>query len=168
MTLEVAPYDPSRSYSGQKQFDCEHEAINAFVRSSLKQQVKRQLSVAYAVLDPAKDDTFAGFYTIASHMIPLDRLSALHLGSLPKLVPCTRLIMLGVDKNYKGNQVGSRLMKHALQLTKSTAAQIGSFGLYLDADQGAYGFYEKLGFEPLSGNLSPSPSPMFLPISRIP
>src|SRR5688572_28932924 len=152
MTLEVALYDPSRSYTGQKQCDCEHEVINSFVRNSLKQQVKRQLSVGYVVLDPTKNDTIVGFYTIASHMLPLDRLSALQLGSLPKVIPCASLIMLDVDKHYKANQLRSRLMQHALQLTRDTAAHIGSFVLYLDADQDAYGFYEKLGFDPLQGN----------------
>jgi ribosomal protein S18 acetylase RimI-like enzyme len=168
MTIEVAQYDPSLTYPGQKQFDCGHDAINAFVRGSLKQQVKRSLSAAYVLLDPTKDDTFVGFYTIASHMIPVTALSAIQTGGLPKQIPCTRLIMLGIATAYKGQHLGQRLMKHALQLTKRSAPHIGSYGMYLDADAGAFGFYEKLGFTPLDGDLSPDPSPMFLRISDIP
>lgn len=167
MTLELSLYGPALSYSGQKQFDCGHAAINAFVHNSLKPQVKKSLSVAYVLTDSARADRFAGFYTIAQHMVDVSLLTSLQLGSLPRKIPCARLVMLGIDKQYKGQQLGSRLMKHALQLTRSVARQMGSFGMYLDADPLAVAFYQKLGFVLLSGDLSPQPSPMFLPISAI-
>ena len=75
--------------------------------------------------------------------------------------------MLGVDKQYKGQQLGSKLMKHALTLTQSVAKQIGGFGMYLDADPLAVHFYQKLGFALLEGNNTPEPSPMFLPLSSM-
>ena len=167
MTIEISLYDPSVSYTGQKQFDCGHDIINAFVRSSLKPQVVKHLSVAYVLTDSVNDNRFIGFYTIAQHMIDVSSLSALQLGSLPKKIPCSRLIMLGVDQAYKRQKLGSRLMKHALVLTRTVASQIGSYGLYLDADAGAVVFYKRLGFQLLLGNQSPDPSPMFLPISAI-
>lgn len=49
-------------------------------------------------------------------------------------------VMLGIDTHYKGQQLGSRLMKHALRLTQQVSAQIGGFGLYLDADPLAVSF----------------------------
>jgi GNAT superfamily N-acetyltransferase len=167
MNFEISRYDAALVYSGQKQFDCGNASINSFVHSSLKPQVKKSLSVAYVVTDAAQDDRFAGFYTIAQHMIDVSALSALELGSLPRNIPCSRLIMLGIDKRYQGQQLGSRIMKHALVLTKSIAQQIGSYGLYLDAEPKAVGFYSKLGFALLEGDASPAPSPMFLPISGI-
>ncbi len=168
MTIELAVYDPGIAYRDQKQFDCGHARINGFVRKSLKQQVSKNLSVAYVLTDPTKNDRFVGFYTIAQHTIPLDALSALQLGSLPRNIPCTRLVMLGVDNAYQGQKLGSMLMKHALTVVKTAAAQIGSFGMYLDADAGAFEFYEKLGFTPLEGDKSPETSPMFLRICVIP
>lgn len=167
MTVEISLYDPSVSYTGQKQFDCGHDIINTFVRNSLKPQVKKHLSVAYVLTDTANNDRFVGFYTIAQHMIDVSSLSTMQLGSLPRKIPCSRLIMLGVDQSYKGQKLGSRLMKHALLLTCTVARQIGSYGLYLDADAGAVNFYQKLGFHLLQGDQSPAPSPMFLPISAI-
>lgn len=167
MTVEISLYDPTVSYTGQKQFDCGHDIINAFVRSSLKPQVKKHLSVAYVLTDFANHDRFVGFYTIAQHMIDVSSLSVLQLGSLPRKIPCSRLIMLGVDHAYKGQKLGSRLMKHALVLTRTVASQIGSYGLYLDADASALTFYKKLGFHLLQGDQSPDPSPMFLPMSAI-
>ena len=167
MRVELSLYDPAVTYPGQKQFDCGHAVINAFVRSSLKPQVKKNLSVAYVLTDADQGDRFVGFYTVAQHLIDLSLLSALQLGSLPKKIPCTRLVMLGIDKEYQGQELGSRLMKHALLLTRSVAKQIGGFGLYLDADPRALAFYQKLGFALLQGDQSPEPSPMFIPVKAI-
>ena len=168
MTVELSLYDPTLTYPGQKQFDCGHAAINAFVHNSLKPQVKKCLSVAYVLTDSAHADRFTGFYTVAQHMIDVSTLSALQLGSLPHKIPCSRLVMLGIDNRYKGQQLGARLMKHALRLTHQVSAQIGGFGLYLDADPAAVLFYEKLGFKLLMGDQTPKPSPMFLPLAALP
>jgi GNAT superfamily N-acetyltransferase len=168
MTISIAPYDPECSYPGQKKFDSGHDAINSFAHNSLKQQVKKRLSVAYVLTDSERNNQFVGFYTIAQHTIDVSLLTALELGSLPRKIPCSRLIMLGVDRAYQGQRLGARLMKHALLLTKSVSKQIGSFGLYLDADPNAFGFYKALGFIALEGNQLPKPSPMFLPIAAIP
>ena len=167
MTIEISLYAPTLIYAEQKQFDCNHAVINAFVRNSLKPQVKKNLSVAYVLTDAAKAGHFVGFYTIAQHMIDVSLLSPLQLGSLPSKIPCSRLVMLGVDKSYQGQQLGSKLMRHALQLMQQVATQIGSFGMYLDTDPQALDFYQNLGFTLLAGNKSPTPSPMFLPLSAI-
>ena len=167
MTVELSLYDPKLTYTGQKQFDCGHAAINAFVHNSLKPQVRKSLSVAYVLTDAAQQNQFVGFYTIAQHMIDVSALSTMQVGSLPRKIPCSRLAMLGVDSQCKGQQLGSKLMKHALHLTREVAKQIGSFGMYLDTDPLALSFYQKLGFTLLVGDKSLEPSPMFLPISAI-
>jgi GNAT superfamily N-acetyltransferase len=167
MTVELSLFDPALTYTGQKQFDCDHKVINAFVHQSLKPQVKKSLSVAYVLTDASQDNRFVGFYTIAQHTIDVSSLSVMQLGSLPRRIPCSRLAMLGVDKHYKGQQLGSKLMKHALLLTQQVAKQIGSFGMYLDADPLAVKFYQKLGFTLLEGDKSPEPSPMFVPFSAM-
>ena len=165
--FELSLYDPKLTYTGQRQFDCGHAAINAFAHNSLKPQVRKSLSVAYVLRDAGQNNRFVGFYTIAQHMIDVSSLSGLQLGSLPHKIPCSRLVMLGVDTHCKGQQHGSKLMKHALQLTQHLARQIGSFGMYLDADPAAVAFYHKLGFTLLVGDKTPEPSPMFLPLSAI-
>ena len=167
MTVELSLYDPKLSYTGQKQFDCGHADINAFVHNSLKPQARKSLSVAYVLTDAADGHRFVGFYTIAQHMVDVSSLSALQLSSLPRKIPCSRLVMPGVDSRCKGQQLGSKLMKQALQLTQQVARQIGSFGMYLDADPLAVRFYQKLGFTLLAGDKTPEPSPMFLPLSAI-
>lgn len=166
----IARFDPSINYLGLKQFDCQHHLINQFVKNSLKKQVKQGLSVAYALLeesDTGEPDRFAGFYTIASHAIPLSAMTRLQLGSLPKTIPCIRLIMLGINAADAKKGLGSQLMNHAFDVVKASATTVGCYGLYLDADAGAVAFYKKLGFVLLEDDQSPNPSPMFIPLSAI-
>ena len=171
MSFVIARFDPSAKYAGFNQFDCQHNIINKFVKNSLKKQVQQGLSVAYALLEESEDgevDRFVGFYTIANYSIPLSRLEILQLGSLPKIIPCTRLIMLGIHVNDAKKGLGSQLMNHAFDVVKRYANDIGCYGLYLDADAGAIQFYKKLGFVLLDGEKTPNPSPMFIPLSAIP
>ena len=167
MSIEFSLFDPAMTYGGRKQFDCGHAVINKFVRDSLVPQVKRQLSVAYVLTDSDQQDRFVGFFTLAHHSIDASALSTLQLGSLPKQSPCARLIMLGVDQAYKNQKLGSRLMKQALVITKDASSRMGCYGLYLDSDPAAIGFYKNLGFALLEGDKSPEPSPMFITVGSI-
>jgi len=162
MSIEFSLFDPALTYGGRKQFDCGHAVINKFVRDGLVPQIKRQLGVAYVLTDSDQKDRFVGFFTLAHHAVDASALTALQHGSLPKQIPCARLIMLGVDQSYKNKNLGSRLMKQALFITKDAASRIGCYGLYLDSDPAAIGFYQKLGFVLLEGDKSPVPSPMFI------
>jgi GNAT superfamily N-acetyltransferase len=163
MSVEFSRLDPEKVYAERKQFDCGHAVINKFVHDSMVAQVKKNLSAAYVLTDPEKSHKLVGFFTIAPHSIDASLLSLMQLGSLPRQIPCLRLVMLGVDKNYKGQDLGRRLMKQALKIAKDFATQIGGYGVYLDADPGAVDFYIKLGFALLEGNKAPQTSPMFIP-----
>ena len=162
MNFELGIYDPEITYFEQKKFNCEHVVINKFVIGSLKQQVKKNTSVAYVLTDPAANDRFVGFFTLMMSCIDNASLTPF-ASSLPRQVPCVRLVMLGVDKAYKGKNLGLKLLKQALMKTKESALSLGCKGLYLDADSGAIAFYTKYGFVALQKPLSASDStPMFL------
>lgn len=167
MNIKLALYNPEQSYTEQKKFDCGNAIINKYVHENLKKQVKQNLCVAYVLLDADNNNKLVGFYTLAQHSISLTSLSLLQLGSLPRTIPCTRLVMLGIDAGYQGKSLGKRLMSEALITTKSVAKQIGSYGMYLDGDSNAIGFYQSLGFTLLDGDKSPEPSPMFLTLAKI-
>lgn len=168
MTIKLALYNPDQIYTEQKRFNCGNAIINKYVHENLKRQVKQNLCAAYVLIDSADNNKFVGFYTLAQHSISLASLSLLQLGSLPRIIPCTRLVMLGIDNAYQGQNLGKRLMREALMMTKIVANQIGSYGMYLDGDKDAIGFYQSLGFALLEGDKSPDPSPMFLPLAKIP
>lgn len=160
----------SSAYTGYKTFDCNNHIINNFVKNNLLTQVKRSVTSAFVLIDEthSSGQLVAGFITINSFSISLDRLSALQLKGLPKQIPCTRIVMLGVDKQYQGKGYGLLLMQKAFSAIKSVSQTVGTFGVYLDADSPAIPFYTKLGFSLLEGDLSPNPSPMFIPLSAIP
>ena len=90
--------------------------------------------VAYVLTDSLKKDKFVGFFTIAQHSINVSVLSALQLGSLPRHIPCSRLIMLGVDLAYCGKGLGRQLMRQSFVATKAISKVAGCYEMYLDAD----------------------------------
>lgn len=155
-------YDPNKTYKEQKKFDCGNEVINKFVRSSLKKQVKDKISGCVALLDQDAEDRFVGFYTLTMFSINASMLSSLSQGSLPSNVPCTRMVMLGVRDDYQGQQLGSKLLQNAITRAVSASADIGSLGLYLDADPPAVDFYLDHGFVALKTISKTVPTPMFL------
>lgn len=162
MSFELGLYDPEKTYPEQKKFDCEHDIINKCVVSSLKQQVKKNTSVAYVLTDPSADDRFIGFFSLMMSCIDNASLAAF-ASSLPRQVPCVRLVMLGVDKGYKGKNLGLGLLRHALLKTKESAPTLGCKGMYVDADPGAVAFYTKYGFIALQKSINTGGStPMFL------
>lgn len=167
MNIHFAQLDASVKYNGLKSFDCQHDLINRFARASLLKQVRQGLSVAYGLLDSDDEDRFVGFFTLMNHSIGVTRLASMQLGSLPREIPCTRIVMLAIAQDYKNRKLGVRLLKQALRIAKLSAQHVGSFGVYLDADPGALSFYTGLGFSLLEGDCSPAPSPMFLTMSAI-
>jgi len=163
MTVKIERFDPTKKYKDLKRIDCGHQTINKFVLNSLKPQVKIGTSVAWALLDTTHNDKFVGFYTLMMSYVNQSLLINLSCQSLPSMIPCARLVMLGVDIAYQGNDYGKRLMKHALCETKKAAHIVGCRGMYLDADAGAIVFYTSLGFSVLeTPTNSLSPTPMFL------
>jgi GNAT superfamily N-acetyltransferase len=167
MPIEISIYDPQTTYQGQKQFDCEHPVIHKFVAGSLKQQVSKGLTVAHVLTDPAMNHQFVGFYTSTMASISSDLLGAVVPGSLPRSVGCVRLVMLGVDKNYKKQDLGLRMLRHALASMKAVSKVVGCLGLYLDADPLALGFYQKYGFVNLEPVVAGHSTPMFIHVQSV-
>ena len=128
MSYVLALLDPGKTYFEQKKFDCEHDLINKFVRGSIKQQVKHGTAVAWVLLDTKNNERLAGFFTLT--MAQVEQSLLLHAGgqSLPRQVPCARLVMLGVDKRCKKQDLGLRLLKHAIAETKIAASKLGCRG----------------------------------------
>lgn len=165
MSLVFSRYDASKTYTGQKKFDCGNAAMNKFVADSLKKQVAKNLSAAFVLTDSANHDQFVGFYTSMMASIGVEGLRNLNLGSLPNRVPCMRLVMLGIDRSWQGKQLGRRLLQHAIGSMIAAAEHVGVFGLYLDADAKAVEFYLRHGFVMLEARQDPNPTPMFLHIA---
>jgi len=165
--IVIEKFDTSKTYKGIKQFNCNHDMINHFATSSLKQNVKKDMCQAYVLLDTSKDDKFVGYYNIMAFSIAKEDFDNPPRGAT-KQIPALRLVMLGVDKTYAGQGLGSQLLKHSLNLTLILSTQAGIAGLYLDAEDGKHEYYKKRSFV---GMKIPDPKtnilPMFIGIETI-
>lgn len=166
-TIVLERFDITKSYNGIKKFDCGHEMINRFAINSLKQNVKNNMCQAYVLLDTSLNDKFIAYYNIMAFSIAKEAFNTAPSGST-KQIPVLRLVMLGVDAAYAGEGLGSKLLKHSLELTHRLAAETGIAGLYLDAEDGKHDFYRNRGFV---GIQEPDPVtnilPMFISVSTI-
>lgn len=161
----VEQFDTSKTYN-IKQFDCEHEYINRFAAKSLKQNVKKNMCQAYVLLDTAKNDKFVGYYNVMTFSIGKESFEKPPSGST-KQVPVLRLVMLGVDKSYKNKGLGSKLLKHCLELTLALSKHVGIAGLYLDAEDQKHDYYRDRGFQGISTPNENNILPMFIGIETI-
>ena len=157
-------YDPTKTYFQQKKFDCGNDVINRFVASGLKKHVRDNLSKCFVLLDQNNSDKFVGFYTLTSFAIDAPLLESMSRGRLPNKVPCTRMVMPGVDKAYQKRNLGLKLLVNAIDRTISASQHIGILGLYLDADPPAVDFYLAHGFVALKDRHDTKSTPMFLHI----
>lgn len=160
-------YIVTKTYFQQIKFDCGNRVINKFVHASLKKQVSKHFSQAYVLLDTQNDECFCAFYTLTSFKLSAPELEKLSKGSLPRDIPCVRLVMLGVDTSIQGQGVGKRMMSDALHRVHRAAKEIGVYGLYLDAEPNATNFYLSLGFTRLDSGGKDDIGKMFLSIDTI-
>ena len=163
--LKLEKFNPSITYKGQKEFDCNNEMINRFVKKNLKKRVKRHLSQAYVLLD--ENERFVGFYTLDSFAIAKNDFELEEnkpsLG-LPPIVPVVKLSMIGIDKSLQGKGLGKRLLRDVFLKVYQISQLAGCIGLYLLAEKEAIPFYENLGFIKIKDD---KPLPMFLKIDII-
>ena len=162
--LKLEKFDSSKTYKGQKEFDCNNEMINRFVQKNLKKRVKKHLSQAYVLLD--ESERFVGFYTLDSFSIAKNNfeLEEHKPSGLPPIVPLVKLSMLGVEKSLQGKGIGKRLLRDVFLKVYQISKLAGSIGIYLLAEKEAVAFYEKLGFVAIKED---EPLPMFLTLDVI-
>ena len=167
-TIEIRPLRPSDDRSG---FSCGEPALDRFFQHYAGQnQFKLKLAVTYVAL---LGERVIGFATVAvgsieRRNVPDERLKR-RLPSYP--LPILRLARFGVDTTSQGLGVGRSLLRHVFHLALKQRDTAGCVGVVADAKPDAMGFYDRLGFTPLSGvregRLHGGPIPMFLDIRTI-
>ncbi len=162
--LKLEKFDPSKTYKGQKEFDCNNEMINRFVQKNLKKRVKKHLSQAYVLLD--ESERFVGFYTLDSFSIAKNNfeLEEHKPSGLPPIVPLIKLSMIGIDKSLQDKGLGKRLLRDVFLKVYQISKLAGCIGIYLLAENEVISFYEKLGFVAIKDD---EPLPMFLTLDVI-
>ena len=135
-------------------------------------QFRHHIGTTYVAVDDAGE--IAGFATVAASEVSPEAMPPSKLKRLPRYpVPVLRLARLAVDVTFKGQGVGSLLLRAVFALAVRMADEVGCVGVVVDAKPEAVAFYEKLGLvalELVGGELGDRPQslPMFIEFGQLP
>lgn len=148
----------------KNEFDCGQELLNSYLHKQANQDVKRQLSVCFVIID--ENNTIKGYYTLSNASIDREFIPDQIKSKLPKSyldIPVTLLGRLARDKNNNGERLGETLLLDALKRCYDISFTIGSMAVIVDPiDEAAKFFYLKYGFI-----LLPDSKKMFMTMKTI-
>lgn len=148
----------------KEHFDCGQPLLSQYLHKQAKQDIKRQLSACFVILNDRNEVN--GYYTLSNAGIERDLLPDAISKKLPpsyQNLPVTLLGRLARDLNYPGERLGELLLMDALKRSFEASLNIGSMAVIVDPiDEAARNFYLKYGFIDL-----PDSGKMFLSMSTI-
>lgn len=163
MTYSITPLEAGHDRSA---FSCGEASLDNYILKQARQDMKRRLSVVF-VLTEENSSKVIGYYTLTNDGV--DRLQvpdeiSKKMPPSYKNLPITLLGRLAVDKKYQGQDLGEKLLLHALKKCSDISkTQVGSMAVVVDPlNQKAVSFYEQYGFIKL-----PDRGRMFLPMKTI-
>lgn len=128
-------------------FDCQHEALNQFLRRFALINQKTNSSQTYVC---CRGEHVVGYYSLTVGSIDFESASPrVKKGLARHPVPVILLARLAVDKNHQGIGLGQALLKDAILRTAQVADIAGIRSLLVHAkDDNARKWYESCEFEP--------------------
>lgn len=129
-------------------FACGVAALDQYFAERVTQDMRRRLTACYVVIEAATSRV-AGYYTLAAAGIPVGELPQSIVKRLPRYpsIPVARLGRLAVDRDYRGQRLGSAMLWDAV--TRAARSEVAVFALIVDAkDEQAEAFYRHQGFAP--------------------
>jgi len=130
-------------------FVCGVPALDNWLKNTAFQHQKKGTSRTWVLIDERAPATIIGFFAMAPRGVVLtDDLFDDMRKRMPKVVTGYTLARLAVSADMTGQGHGERLLNEAMEKAYRVAQQIGGFGLFVDAKEGAAAFYEKYGFAP--------------------
>jgi len=145
--LRFEPYDRKRH--DRSRFDCGVAALNDYLRTSLGQHGRKDLTRGYVAANA--ENVVVGYFTLAAGRLSVNVLP--DRGKLPARMPLptTLLARLAVDRTWQGQGIGAALLAYALRIAVQGAESIASAVIEVDAkDDVAREFYSRFGFRSLT------------------
>ncbi len=128
-------------------FDCGYDSLNDYIKLRANQDIKKDLSVCYVLVNP-EYNIVIGYYTLSS--------SSIYKSDLPESVskrlsystiPVILLGRLAIDTKYKGKGYGEALLLNAFKKSCNSSDVIGSHAIIVEPiDSRAEAFYHKFDF----------------------
>jgi GNAT superfamily N-acetyltransferase len=156
-SLRFEPFDRTRH--DRSRFDCGVRSLNEYLRTSLGQHGRKDLTRGYVAADT--DGKVMGYFTLAAGRLSVSVLP--ERGGLPARMPLptTLLARLAVDTSWRGRGLGAALLAYALRVAVEGAKTIASAVIEVDAkDDAARSFYARFGFR----RLADDPLHLYLPM----
>jgi predicted GNAT family N-acyltransferase len=161
MELQIKVLEKKYDKSG---FDCGHSLLDEYIRKQAKQDVNRDLSACFVLVND--ENVVKGYYTLSANSIKRDDFPEPLQRKLPPSysdIPTILLGRLAIDKTLKGNGFGEILLFDALTRSLKISESLGTIAVIVDPiDENAQNFYSKYGFI-----LLPTSGKMFIPMKTI-
>ena len=141
--------------------------MNAYLQRQASQDQSRKVASVFVSCFEATLQV-RGYYTLSSATISIDELSERQQKKLPRYphVPATLIGRLAVDKQTKGQGLGSMLLLDALARAHRASVTVASFAVTVDVlevEPDPLKFYEQYGFTRVKSH----PRQLYLPMATI-
>lgn len=147
--LRFEPFNKQRH--DRDSFDCGVPALNEYLKTRLGQHSKKNLTRGYVLATPG--GRIAGYFTLAAGRLTVNLIPEGHGFPAKMPLPCTLLGRLAVDRAFRGQGLGGRLLLHALKVAVEASETIASAVIEVDAkDAASQSFYARYGFKSLPGD----------------
>lgn len=130
----------------RKSFDCGEPALNDYLKIQVSQDIRRQFTACYVLVDNAAS-VLVGYYTLSACSIAMHDLPEGIAMKLPRYpsVPVVRIGRLAVARAYHGQKLGGMLLIDAIG--RSVRSEIAAYAVVVDAkNDDAIRFYQHHGF----------------------
>ncbi|MHB1107951.1 MAG: GNAT family N-acetyltransferase [Lutibacter sp.] len=148
----------------KKEFDCGYELLNNYIQKQAKQDVNKDLSACFVLINKKK--LVIGYYTLSANSVPRDDFEDEFVRKLPPSYSDLPTILLGrlaITESSKGNGYGEVLLMDAFERCVSISENLGTLAIIVDPiDSKAQTFYEKYGFIFIPGTKK-----MFIPMKTV-
>lgn len=144
-------------------FDCGKSSLNNYILRNATDDVQQGACTCFVIAN--ENNEIIGYYTLNTGSIAREDIPGEFRGRIRyEDIPIVLLGRLAVDKRYRRQGIGERLLIDALYKCMTTAKDtIGARAVVVDPiDEDAVAFYEKYGFQSI-----PDSGKMFITIRKI-
>lgn len=139
--------EPLNEAHDLSQFSCGKPSLDNWLRTRALSNQKKGFTAVMVVHDAGR---VVGYYGLApTAVVPASLPRSIRTGQSPDPLPCLLLGQLATDADWRGQGIGTGLLKHALQRCVAGATLIGGRALIVNAvDEEAAAFWQRRGFLP--------------------